>query len=200
MTIEMCLNLKFPIYWNGWPIEEEFAKYFIYKIIVNRPANIVELGSGTSSLIILKTLEKLGYQYKLTSIDSDLNYINNTKNLLIAEDVYDENKVKLVYAPLKEMKVKGESYKWYDTDGLGFNFEKIDLLFIDGPVGGFNKNARYPALNILKKYLKNGSLVILHDAKRPDEIEIVNMWQEEYSEIKNIYKIDTERGGAEIQF
>lgn len=58
MNIEKQLNIKFPIYWNDWPIEEEFAKYLIYKIVSSRPVNIVELGSGYSTLIILKTLEK----------------------------------------------------------------------------------------------------------------------------------------------
>jgi len=200
MSIEQQLGLKFPIYWNNWPIEEEFAKYLIYKIITERPVNIVEFGSGTSSLLILKTLEKLGYEYNLTSIDSDESFIEKTKNLLMAEDVYDEKKVKLIFAPIKNLKINDSEYKWYDTDKFKFDFEKIDLLFVDGPVGGFCKNARYPAINIMKKYLKTGSVVILHDAKRPDEIEIVEMWKKENSEIKNVYKIETERGGAEIQF
>jgi hypothetical protein len=52
----------------------------------------------------------------------------------------------------------------------------------------------------MKKYLKKGSLVILHDAKRPDEGEIVEMWKNENPEILKIFKIEIVRGGAEIQF
>ncbi len=200
MSIEKQLGLKFPIYWNNWPIEEEFAKYLVYKIITHRPVNIVELGSGTSSLIIIKTLEKLGYDYTLTSFDSDEEFINNTKNLLISEDAFDEKKIKLIFSPIKDLELNGNVYKWYDPNDFEFNFEKIDLLFIDGPVGGFCKNSRYPALSVMKKYLKEGSLVILHDARRSDEIEIVEMWKNENPEIKNVFKIDTERGGAEIKF
>ncbi|MFA6160258.1 MAG: class I SAM-dependent methyltransferase [Parcubacteria group bacterium] len=200
MSIEKQLELKFPIYWNDWPIEEEFAKYLVYKIITHRPVNIVELGSGTSSLIIIKTLEKLGYDYILTSFDSDEEFINNTKNLLISEDVFDEKKVKLIFSPIKDLELNGNVYKWYDPNYFEFNFEKIDLLFVDGPVGDFCKNSRYPALSVIKKYLKNGSMVILHDAKRLDEIEIVEMWKNENPEIKNFFKIETERGGVEMRF
>lgn len=200
MSIEQQLNIKFPIYWNDWPIEEEFARYLIYRIVSNRPINIVELGSGTSSLIILKTLKKLGYKYNLTSFDSDKAFINNTKNLLIAEEVYDEKNVKLIFSQITDVKIKNKLYRWYNPDDFEFKFDKIDLLFIDGPVGGFCKNARYPAINVMKKYLNNGSLVILHDAKRPDETEIVDIWKKENPEIKNVYKVETDRGGTEIQF
>ena len=200
MTLEQQLGLSFPIYWNGWPIEEEFAKYLIYKIITNRPVNIVELGSGTSSLIILKTLEKLGCEYTLTSFDSDRSFLNSTRNLLLAENVYDEKHVKLIHAPLEDLEMSGKKFRWYSGDKFKFDFDKIDLLFIDGPIGGYNKNARYPAINIFKNYLKKGSVAILHDANRPDEIEIVELWKKENPEIKSIYKIDSERGGVEIHF
>lgn len=200
MSIEQQLGLKFPIYWNDWPIEKKFARYLIYKIVAKRPVNIVELGSGTSSLIILKTLKILGYDYNLVSFDSDESFIKSTKNLLMAEDVYDEKKVKLVFSPIVDLELNDNLYKWYDIKDFKFNFDKIDLLFIDGPMGGFCKNARYPAIKILKAYLKEGSTVILHDAKRADESEIVELWKKENPTISNVYKIETERGGAEIQF
>jgi len=200
MSIEEQLNLKFPIYWNGWPIEEEFARYLINKIVMNRPVNIVELGSGTSTLIIAKTLEKLGYDYTLTSFDSDQSFLNNTKNLLLAEGVYDKNKVRLVFAPIEDININGIDYKWYDPDYFRFDFNIIDLLFVDGPMGGLCKNSRYPAIKKMRSYLSKGSIVVLHDAKRSDEIEIVEMWKKENLDIKNFYNIENERGGVEIQF
>jgi predicted O-methyltransferase YrrM len=200
MSIEERLDLKFPIYWNIWPVEEQFARYLIYKIITHRPVNVVEFGGGLSSLIILKTLKKLGLDSTLTSFDSNKNFLDNTENLLKAEEVYDENKVKLVFAPIKNLKIGNNFYKWYDVSKIKFDFDKIDLLFVDGPIGSSCKNARYPMLNVMKKYLKKGSVVVLHDSKRPDEVEIVEMWKKENSEIVNIYKIESERGGVEIKF
>jgi len=201
MSIEQQLNLKFPIYWGDWPIEREFARYLIYKIVTHRPKNIVELGGGNSSLIILKTLDKLGIkEYNFISIDSDKNFIENTKNLLMAEGVYNEDNVSLLYAPIKDLKINGSFYKWYDKDELNFKFDKIDLLFIDGPIGSLCKNARYPAINVMRKFLKKGSVVIMHDANRPDEIEMVEMWKKEHSDIKRVFDVGNKRGGAEIIF
>lgn len=200
MTIEKLLNLNFPIYWNEWPIEEEFARFLIYKVVTKRPINIVELGSGTSTLIIAKTLEKLGYKYTITSFDSDKSYLEDTKNLLRAEDVFDENKIRLVLAPIIDLSLNGNSYKWYDFEYFNFDFDKIDLLFVDGPVGGLCKNSRYPAIHFMKDYLLRGSTVILHDAKREDEKEIVELWKKENPQIKRVYNINTERGGVEINF
>jgi predicted O-methyltransferase YrrM len=200
MSIEQQLGLKFPIHWNESAAEEKYVKYLIYKIITKRPINVVELGSGLSSIIITKTLENLGYDYSFTSFDADEAFLNETKNLLISEDLYDESKIKIVHSPIEDIEINGNVYKWYSAKDFKFDFEKIDLLFIDGPVGPSCKNARYPAINVLKKYLKEGSLVLLHDAKRPDEIEIVEMWKNENPEITKCYKIDTERGGAEIYF
>lgn len=200
MSIEQQLDLKFPIYWNDWPIERDFAKYLIYSVVVNRPINIVEFGSGTSTLILLKTLEKLGYEYKLISIDSDDKFLERTKNLLIAEGVYSEKKVNLIFAEITEIELGGNNYKWYNPKKIDFISEKIDLMFIDGPLGALCKNSRYPAIPIMKKHFKKGTLVILHDAKRVDETEVVEMWRIENREINTISKIETKCGGIEIQF
>lgn len=200
MSIEQQLNLKFPIFWNNSAVEEKYAKYLVSKIAVCRPTTIVELGSGISSLLMIKAIERLGYDYNFISVDSDEFFLNETKNLLISEGVYDEKKISLVYAPLKNIEINGTTYKWYDVSNLSFTQDKFDLLFIDGPQGSLNKNSRYPAINTFKKYLKNGSLVLLHDAKRQDEIEIVELWKKENPVISRAYEIDTERGGAELYF
>ncbi|MBI2448539.1 class I SAM-dependent methyltransferase [Candidatus Microgenomates bacterium] len=200
MSIEQQLNLKFPIYWNDSAVEEKYLIYLIYKIIVNRPINIVELGSGISSLVIIKTLEKLGYSYNFFSVDSDALFLEETKKMLISEGVYDEKKVKLIFSPITDITIDGNIYKWYRWSDFNFNFERIDLLFVDGPQGSLCKNARYPAMHILGKYLKKGSMVLLHDAKREDETEIVESWERENLIVSRVYKIETERGGAELHF
>lgn len=200
MSIENNLGLKFPIYWNESAAEEKYINYLIYKIITNRPRNIVELGSGISTLVMLKTLEKLGYDYNFTSFDGDKSFLEETKNLLISEDLYDESKIKLVHSPIEDIVINEKTYRWYSRSDFKFDYGKIDMLFVDGPVGASCKNVRYPAVNVLREYLSDGSLVLLHDAKRPDEVEIVEMWKRENPEIKASFMIETERGGAEIRF
>lgn len=203
MSFESSLGLRYPIFWNDWPIEESFARYLVHVVLTRRPASIVEFGGGISSLVMLKTLECLGCDYSFTSFDSDTSFLGGTKNLLSAEGLYNEGKISLVHAPITDLEIGGEAYRWYDTNVIGeklANVGKVDLLFVDGPVGGFCKNARYPAMKAAKGFLREGSVLIMHDAKRQDETEIVEIWKNENTEIREVFLIDTERGGVEIRF
>lgn len=200
MSLESQLDLKYPIYWNDWAIEEKFAKLLIYKIVTNRPKNIVELGSGLSTLLMAKTISSLGYDFFLHSFDSDKLFLKETKNLLMAEGLYNENSIKLKHSEIKKIEKKGLGYSWYNPDDFNFNFDCVDLLIVDGPVGSFCKNARYPAFPVLKKYLRKGSIVLLDDANREDEKEIIELWKQENPEISKIFYVNTDRGAVEMRF
>jgi predicted O-methyltransferase YrrM len=199
MSIEKKLNLKYPIVWNDFAIEHTFAKFLIDQIILQQPVNIVELGSGLSTLLILKIIQKLGYKPNFYSFDSDSHFLNETQKVLISEGVFSDN-IHLVFSPISDLSLSGSSYKWYNTKDFKFGFDKIDLLVIDGPLGALCKNARYPALVILKNYIKNGTLILLDDANRQDEKEIINLWKNEFPEILHISNINNKRGGVMIQF
>lgn len=150
---------------------------------------------------MVKTLEKLGYDYSLVSIDSSLEFLTDTKNLLISEGVYDEKKIKLVHAPIKDTIVGSGVYKWYQRDLVENSVESIDFLFIDGPFGGLCKNSRYPGLPLLKRFFnEDRATIVMHDSKREDEKEIVDIWKRENPEIENIFNIETKRGGVKIIF
>lgn len=200
MSIEKKLGLKFPINWSGAAIEPKFANMLIYKIIANRPLNIVELGIGVSTIITIKTLEMLGIDYKIYSFDSDRETVLEMKNVLNAEGLLNEERQKLIYSPLVDVKLGEAEYKYYDPNNFSFEFEKIDLLNIDGPVGALCKNARYPALPLLRNFLAKGSIVLLDDAKRDDERNIIELWKKENGDISRVWNIDTDRGATEIRF
>lgn len=200
MSLENQLNLKFPIYWNGWAVEEAFVRLLVYKVLTNRPKKIVELGSGLSTLITVKTLAILDYDFSFFSFDSDESFLEETKNLLVAENLADDSRINLICSKLKDIDVNGGKYSWYNPENFNFDFDQINLLIVDGPVGALCKNARYPAIPILKKYLKTGSVVLLDDAKRDDEKEIMELWKKENSEISSVHLENTERGAAEIRF
>ena len=57
---------------------------------------------------------------------------------------------------------------------------EIDLLLVDGPPGygeGMERS-RYPALPALEPRLAPGAMVVLDDASRPGEREIIERWTE----------------------
>jgi len=200
MSIEQKLGLKFPIYWSGAAIEKNFAHLLIYKLITNKPIKIIELGSGISTLIIIKTLEMLEHEYDLYSIDSDEITIKEVENLLKSEKVFDKKKHHLIYAPIVDVNIDNKNYKYYDPKKIIIPGEKIDLLLIDGPFGALCKNSRYPALSFFSNQLNEGSIILLDDANRLDEKETVSLWQEENNRIKRVWNFDTNRGAIEIRF
>ena len=126
----------------------DFLKLIMETIISNKPELIVELGSGTSTIIAAKTLEKLKSGF-LLSIDNDAKFAEQTHHRITLETL--EKYSKVITSELKDITVNGESYNWYDTSFLEKIDRKIELLIVDGPPRIINKNARYPAISLLKK-------------------------------------------------
>jgi hypothetical protein len=69
---------------------------------------------------------------------------------------------------------------WYDEAALGaLPDEGIELLLVDGPPGYGEGMAlsRHPALPVFAERLADGALVVLDDAERPGEREILGRWE-----------------------
>lgn len=164
---------------TGWSIAPEFAWWLFQHVATTRPENIIELGSGTSTLVIAAALKKLGVG-RFLSFEHDYAYLEKTRALLQLCDLQDH--VELLYAPLEEIQLDGETYRWYDlpydlidhTVGSG----KLDLLLVDGPPAATNRHARYPAVPRLGNYCNESTLVLLDDADREGEQEILGRWHE----------------------
>ena len=80
----------------------------------------------------------------------------------------------VLHAPLRGQSVDGQNWQWYDASVLPTG--QIDLLVIDGPPMTTQPLARYPAVPVLAGQMADGATVMLDDAARPDEREIVRRW------------------------
>ena len=121
---------------------------------------MVELGSGVSTVVIGKAGAK-----KIVSFDGSEDYARQTRELLKAHGVKGAEVRFSKLAPFKN------SSGWYDPSSFK-NLKKIDLLLIDGPPGGDDKNGRHPALDVLLPKLAPNASVILDDANRPGERQL----------------------------
>ena len=90
------------------------------------------------------------------------------------------------------------SGKWYKLDNLPNEIE-ADLLVIDGPPQNTAELARYPALPLLHKHLNKNSFIILDDAHRDGEIEIVKRWLIERTNLIKLDADDCEKGCVILQ-
>lgn len=157
---------------RGWGISPDLA-VLLYRISWRRrPSAIVELGSGSSTIVLAYILEKLGHG-ELISIEHDRDYLDRTRGLLDEHGL--EGVVNQFHAPLTQVDLDQGAWQWYDLSGIELP-SAVDLLVVDGPPGPLQPRSRYPALPMLEARLAEDCVVVLDDARRPDETNIVAAW------------------------
>lgn len=172
------LELPLPV-GGGWALTGDSAALLARETLERKPAAVIELGSGASTLILGQILRKNG-RGRLLSVDHDPMWADQTRryvDLLGLGDV-----VTVVDAPLKSVTLGNQSYDWYDIpthslDALG----AIDLLLVDGPpqMRDNPTHARYPAFPLLRERLSANAVIFVDDASRATESRMVETWTSE---------------------
>jgi protein-L-isoaspartate O-methyltransferase len=167
-----------------WALNPTDLLGILHLIGQQRPGLVLELGSGTSSVWIAYALEQFGG--RLVSIDHEPEFAARTRTLLAAHGLDQVAEVR--DTPLRPVSIEDTEFNWYDVDGLA-DVDGVDLMLVDGPPGGVGPLARYPALHLLRHKLSGTATVVLDDANRPDEKDVLARWQAELPDL---------RRGAEI--
>ena len=168
----------------------DFLKLVVEIILTEKPKLVVELGSGISTILEGKALEKNG-DGDLISIDNDDKYVELTRKKICQEKLSDITKV--VTAELKMHPINGQNYMWYEPSFVKEIKQNIDLLIIDGPPRIINKNARFPAIPLLKEYFTDDTIILLDDGRRKDEQNTVKLWLKKLDKF-NVDYFNTEKG------
>ncbi len=190
INMQNVLNIRFPLpKMRGWAISPDFAELLLREILIRKPENIVEFGSGVSTLITGYALQ-MNKKGKLTSFDHDMHYGEKTIQNLKLHDL--EEFVEVISAPIADLTINNRNVKWYSVDKTKVP-AKIDILVVDGPPARTDKEARYPALPFLIDRLADDAIVIMDDGIRQEEKDICKRWIEEYPEFDSEY-IETEKG------
>lgn len=147
--------------------------------VYRRPAAVVvlECGSGSSTLFFALALRERGLGGRVVALESDAAFAEETRRHLQEHGVHELACV--IDAPLVDVVLPGEVEPrlWFDLSGLPDDLPPVDILFVDGPVGGTSAQARYPAYPMLAERLAPGALVVLDDTDRPDETAILDLWK-----------------------
>jgi hypothetical protein len=128
----------------------------------------------------------------LVSIDHDPEYAEATRAYLRANDV--EDLVDLRIAPLVRDPDHGPEVPWYDTRRLA-DLTAIDMLIVDGPPMPVHPLVRRAALPYFRSRLQSEWYVLLDDADRPGEQEILADWQRLFPDL-HVRHFATEKGAA----
>jgi len=146
------IKSPYGLVWGGWSIEKEDWEFIKDVIEKDNIKNVLEFGSGLSSLLMSELI-------KVDSFETDIQHarkiVNKIKNL----------------KSLKNLRIDVWDGEHFDCN------KKYDLVFVDGPPGGaFMLAGGEGRQYSIKAASKHSDRVIIHDAKREDELK----WQEKY--------------------
>jgi predicted O-methyltransferase YrrM len=160
---------------GSYALDVRSLAHLVDLVSAKRPALVVELGSGTSTVYLGYLLAQWGG--RLVSFDHDEYYAARTRAEVARHGL--EGHVEVRLAPLAEQSIGGSDALWYDLTAFE-GLDAVDVLLVDGPPGHVAPKVRQHALPALIERLSPGALVLLDDAPRPDEEEIARTWREEH--------------------
>lgn len=158
---------------GSWKADTYLLHRVVDLIEQARPMNVVELGSGATSLVIARALARNGGG-RLHSYDQHLPFIEGMEKWL-ADYAMD---AAFHHAPLTHRDDRWPGL-WYDLSHLP---AEIDLLVIDGPPWAVHPFARGMAECLFDR-IKPGGMVMLDDAARPGERHIARRWRQDWPEL-----------------
>lgn len=145
-------------------------------IIINNRTQIVECGTGISTLLCAAASEEVGGF--ITSVDENADWLHFIESKLSFANL--EHRVKIVHAERTKVSVEGRDVDWYCWEKFESELleKTIDLLVVDGPAAYGNGDAeiRFPALPMLYSRLSEKCCVVLDDAGREGERQIMAKW------------------------
>lgn len=184
-NIEALINLDslIDIYipWSGSALKPSVIKLILNDILIHNRENIVECGSGISTLYIASLFKQYSLnRRKIYSIDHNEEWIETLESYL---DKLELSKyVQLIHAPLEHFESEFHEMKWYKTSILNKYFEniEIDQLIVDGPPAFKEsiKYSRYPAGIYFKNKFGKSYSIFLDDLDREGEQEIAEKWSD----------------------
>jgi predicted O-methyltransferase YrrM len=175
-SIYATLNVAQPLPpMRGWGVSPDFASVVISLIHDVKPQNIVECGSGVSTLLMGYTLKQEGGS--IISLEQEKHYADITRANVNRHGLGDFVSVR--HAPLKRVMIGQKPWLWYDLDALD-DVKSIDMVIVDGPPGNIQRLARFPALPVLAERLSDKAVIVLDDTFRHAEKEIVARWLQEF--------------------
>ena len=128
-VVSLCSELRLREPWprfGGWAVTPDFARLLLRLVRDSESGRVLELGSGTSSVVIAAALREAGGG-RLVSIDHAESFARATRDLLVAQGL--DGGTKVVVAPL------GGEPVWYDRDTVARASAAgtWDLVVVDGP-------------------------------------------------------------------
>jgi FkbM family methyltransferase len=191
---------------HNWPVSPDFALYLIQLLEFNDYDLVIEFGSGTSTVLIAKTLKKIACrrQGKQPAQQLSFEHLGEYHTLTYAnlQQAGLAESVQLIQAPLVPYTApNGNIYSYYNCHQTlselanCFSLDGLKILvMVDGPPATTGEHARYPAVpSVLNHCLGARIDILLDDYIRSDEKEIVQLWLSDIEAMGLEYTIEQKK-------
>jgi len=178
---------------RGFAASPDFLRVLAHHVIQARPKDILECGSGVSTVVLARACELNG-NGRVHSLEHLADFAERTRSELEHHGL--EKYGEVLDAPLTRHHLDGGAWSWYGLQALPSL--QFDMLVIDGPPETTGPLARYPAGPLLFPHLKFGASIFLDDANRHDEKEAVARWLRERPDL-NCTWVPSEKGCAVLR-
>ena len=135
---------------------------------VETSGNILECGSGITTILMGALCARR--KTEVWSLENSDEWANRTNEILERHEI---PKVHICAAPLIEY----DGFSWYDPP-LSKMPNEFSLVICDGPPGN-TKGGRYGLLPVMSQRLARGTVVLVDDAGRAGEVELIKRWESE---------------------
>ncbi|WP_299522929.1 class I SAM-dependent methyltransferase [Winogradskyella sp.] len=160
--------------------------HILNDILLNDRKQIIEFGSGVSTIVISQFIKVNNLNTKILSIDNNKGWQEIIKKEV--KKYSGDDNLTLIHADIvKNLNadyIVRKNYSWYDNTIIAEKvktLKDIDLIIVDGPGTEESAYIRYPALLSVKNNLAKSFCVFLDDTRRDGEREIISMWNNQFN-------------------
>ena len=169
---------------GSWKADTALLHHIVDTIEARRPAQVVELGAGASSLVTARALQLHGGG-RLTSFDQHADFVSATHDWLRDHGLDADMR----HAPLAPAPRDWPGL-WYRLDQIP---ERIDLLVIDGPPWTNHPYVRGAAEMLFDRIVPGGR-VMLDDGARPGERIVAQRWRRRWPDFDFYIEVTGTKG------
>jgi predicted O-methyltransferase YrrM len=163
---------------GGWALDPAAISWLWRRMQAAPPDTIVELGPGTSSVLLRLAANQADAAPIMYGLEHDPKFVAS----LNEQFAYHGLDYEMIHAPL--------AGRWYRTDVLDQLPHRIDWLIIDGPPSWDGGTDRSLAWDHLADRLAPGALIVFDDTDRPRERAAANRVAH-FPQVTKVYDGDT---------
>lgn len=159
---------------SHWAASPDLVLWAVDALLQQRPAVVVECGSGISTLFLALAAEKYGIDTRIVALEHDRRYARRTRELLEHHGV--AGRVEVRHAPLARTSLDDHNPPWFEESAIS-DLSDIGLLLVDGPPSSTGPFARYPAIPLMQHRLAKVCTILVDDLVRDEDRETTERWQ-----------------------